>query len=206
MVTAKEWFNRGMERLKTFKVESVMPALRMANEGAIDDVLNTNGSAYYQWLACLVDVMKPKQIVELGGAMGVGTIMLLQYLPADSKLYSITLPEHGLEFVYIADNYPNLIKVLGDDLDLKNWPKDCDLSKTDLLFIDTVHEKEHLEKELALYLPFLKKGAVVLLDDIHINGGMETVWQDIKAGKWGKIDTHDCSDPLHWSGFGLACI
>lgn len=206
MVTAKEVFDKGMERLKTFKVESLMPALRMANEGAIDDVLNINGSAYYQWMACLVDTMKPKQVVELGGAMGVGTIMLLHYLPADSRLYSITLPERGLEFSYIVDVYPNLVRVLGDDLDLGNWPPACDLSGTDLLFIDTVHEGDQLKKELDLYLPFLKKEAIVLLDDIHINESMEAVWQDIKLGKYKISSYYDGTSPLHYSGFGIGVI
>ena len=73
----RELIDQAIERIKTFNVHAVMPALRKANDGAIDDVLNTNGSAYYQWLPCLIELVRPKQIVELGGAMGVSTIMML---------------------------------------------------------------------------------------------------------------------------------
>ena len=205
-MTAKEVFDKGIEKLKTFNVRGLLPALRAANEGAMEDVLNTNGCALYQWSTCLVDELKPKQIVELGGAMGVWSICVLHTLPSESKLYSITLPEGGLEFVYIVDKYTNFIPVLGNDLDLNNWPKDLDLGKTDLWFVDSLHEESHLRKELDLYSPFFKKDAIILFDDIHINENMEKVWEDIKKGKYGITSWHDGTSPLHYSGFGLACI
>ena len=179
-----------------------MPALRFANEGAIEDVLNINGVAYYQWLPAAIDVLKPKQVVELGGAMGVSTIMMLQAKHQDFRLYSITLPEHGLEYSYIKDNYSNLTMVVGDDLDLKNWPEDLDLAKTDLWLFDTIHTKIQLESELKLYEPFFKEGAVLLFDDIHISPEMDEVWETLKA----RYDNWDCSDPLHYSGFGICCV
>jgi len=201
-MTAKEWFDKGMERLKTFDVRGLLPSLRAANEGAIEDVSNTNGCAFYQWSISLIDVMKPKQVLELGGAMGVWSICALHTLPQESKLYSITLPEGGLEFSYIVDKYTNFFPILGDDLDMKNW-EGVDLSKTDLWFIDSLHEKEHLEKELNLYSPFFKKGAIILFDDIHINNGMEEVWKEIRNKEW---DCYDATDPLHYSGFGICKV
>src|SRR5258708_37834096 len=101
-----------------------------------------------------MEINKPKQINELGGEMEVSTIMMLQSKYQDYKLYSITLPEHGLEFSYIQDNYPNLTKVLGDDLDLNLWPI-SNLHNTNLWFFDSEHTKEHLTKEIDLYSPFM---------------------------------------------------
>ena len=205
MVTVKQVVEQALTAMKTYSLQRVLPALREANEGAKADVLNTNGNAYYQWSACLVDILKPKQVVELGGAMGVWDLLVLDTLPATSKLYSITMPENGLEFSYVVDKYPNFHPIIGDDLDMNNW-KDIDLSMTNLWFFDTVHTEDQLRKELDLYSPFFKKDAVVLFDDIHLHEGMENVWKDIKAGKWGTMDCYDGTNPLHYTGFGCARI
>ena len=199
MVTAKELHEKAMEKMKTFDVHAVLPALRKANDGAIEDVLNTNGCANYQWWPCLIEEVMPKQVVELGGAMGVGTIMMLQSKYQDFKLYSITLPENGLEFSYIADNYPNLTKVVGDDLDLSNWPKDLDLKQTDIWYFDSEHTYKQLKAELDLYSPFFKKGAVLVFDDIR----MEGLWELWESLPYDKIEL---TNPLHYTGYGMAVI
>ena len=199
---AKDVYQRGIEKMKSFSVKGVMPALRSANEGAIDDVLNTNGCAYYQWTPGVVELLKPKQVVEIGGAMGVWTIMALHNLPDKSKLYSITLPENGLEFCYIIDRYPNLIKVIGNDLDPEVWPEDTDLFTTDLWFFDSEHTEEQLRKEWEFYKTFFKRKAILLFDDIHLNEGMERVWEDLKEN----YDYFDATDPLHYSGFGICTV
>ncbi len=200
MVKAKELFDQGMKRLENFRVEGLMPALKYCNEGAIEDVLNTNGSAYYQFSTCLVDVLKPKQIVELGGAMGVWDLCVLHALPQESKLHSITLPEHGLEFSFVKEKYSNFYPIVGDAKDLKNW-QGIDLMKTDLWFIDLgiaeLHDANLLKEILTIYKPYFKNGAIILFDDIHKSKEMTEVWDSID---W---DKKDCSDPLHYSGFGI---
>lgn len=204
-MTAKDVYDLGMKKLATFNVNQLLPALRMANEGAVNDVLNTNGCANYQWIVGVVDELKPKLVVELGGAMGVWDLCVLHALPQTSALYSITFAEHGLEFSYIADKYLNFFPVIGDDLDMNSWPATLALGEADIWYIDSLHEEKQLRAELDLYSPFFKKGAIVLLDDIHLNEGMERVWGDITSGKNGKWDCFDASDPLHWSGYGI-CI
>ena len=98
------------------------------------DIYDLERWAYYQWLPCLVRVTKPKQIVELGGAWGTSALMMLSELPDSSKLYSITLAEEPA-FKYIQEDYFNLVKIIGDDLDLNVWPKDMELGATDIWFI-----------------------------------------------------------------------
>lgn len=201
---AKEIYQQGLDKLKEFNVRGVMPALRAANSGSIEDLLNINGCAYYQWIPGVIEILKPKQVVELGGAMGMWSLMVLHKLPLESKLYSITLPEWELEYSYVVDTYSNFVPILGSDLDLNNWPKDLDLKKTDLWFFDALHTPEHLTKELELYAPFFKEGTVILVDDIH-SFGLDSVWQELKDGKYGKIDCYDATDPLHYSGYGI-CV
>ena len=203
---AQEVFDIGMARLRTFKIEGVLPALRASNSGAMEDVMNINGNAYYQWSSCLVDALKPKQVVELGGAMGVWDIMVLHSLPVESKLYSVTLPEDGKEFSYVVDKYPNFYPRIGSDLDLSIWPKEAILKETDIWFIDTLHTEDQFKKELDLYSPFFKKDTIVLFDDIHIHEGMQNVWNRIFEGNWGFSDMYDATNPLHYTGFGIGVI
>jgi hypothetical protein len=197
----KDLIEQTIKDSEGYPMLGIMPALRGLSAGALEDVRNVNGCRYYQWLPCLIDRVHPLLIVELGGAMGVADVMMLQSKWQDYKLYSITLEEHGLEFSMIADEYKNLVKVVGDDLDLKNWPKDLDLSKTDIWFIDTLHTETQLRKELELYTPFFKKGALVLFDDIHMPE-LQPVWDDLCK----KYDYYDGTDPLHYSGFGIIQI
>lgn len=204
-MTAQEITEKALKRSPSIDIQPYLVALRQANDGAINDVLNVNGCAYYQWVPYLLEVVKPKQIVELGGAMGVWDLMVLNAPYQDCELHSITLAEHGLEFSYIVDKYPHFHPVVGDDLLLENWGK-LDLHKTDLWFFDSLHTEEQLRKELDLYSPFFKKGCVVLFDDIHQHEGMQNVWDDIVEGKWGITDAHDATNPLHWTGYGVCKI
>lgn len=230
-MTARELADKVFKRLETFDPEPILKKLQEggANEGAIEDYLNTNGCLNYHFMSCLVDVVKPKKVLELGGAMGVGTLCLSEFLPKESDLYSITLEEHGLEFSYIKSNYiyPNIYLIVGDDLkpETWNWYRHPDKmkeyrnyekvevykpeelfrkTKFDLIYIDTgiaeSHSGEQLKKELDFYRPYFKKGTIIMFDDIHLNDGMNEVWDGLD---WDKVDL---SDPLHWTGWGLCIV
>lgn len=195
---AKQLFEEADKKWIGYDISSTLPALRGLNEGAMQDVLNINGNRYYQWSVSLVDLIKPKQIVELGGAMGVWDLMILNGPEQDFQLYSITLPENGLEFLYVLDKYSNFHPIVGNDLDMDNW-KDVDLNKTDLWFFDSEHTAIQLEAELAMYRQFFKKGAILLFDDIR-HSELWPIWRELP------YDKYECTNPLHYSGFGVAVI
>mgnify|MGYP001563454044 CR=1 FL=1 len=109
--------------------------------------------------------------------------------------------QHGLEFSYVVDKYPNLTMIVGDDLDMNNW-KNLDLNKTDIWYFDSEHSEKQLRAELALYSPFFKKGTILLFDDIHLNEEMERVWNELKD----KYDAYDATNLLHYTGFGVICV
>jgi 2-polyprenyl-3-methyl-5-hydroxy-6-metoxy-1,4-benzoquinol methylase/glycosyltransferase involved in cell wall biosynthesis len=198
MYHAQELYNKAKEVDFTIDMEP----FKLCNDGARQDVLNTERSGYYQWLPKLINLTQPKQVVELGGAMGVACIAMLQTLPKDSRLYSITLAEHGLEFSFLDKEYPNLTKVVGSDLDLSNWPKDLDLSMTDIWFIDSEHTYEQVRAEIDLYKPFFKEGTILLFDDIAINEGLKKVWEEIKE----EIPGTKYESDLHYSGYGIVVV
>lgn len=197
-MTLQEIVDQTFERAKLINPQTWMPALREANSGAKEDVLNVNGCYNYVWSSALMDVVKPKQVVELGGAMGVWSICVLQNLPPESQLYSITLAEHGLEFSYVVDTYYNFHPIIGDDLDLNNF-KGVDLDRTDVFYFDSLHTNEQLTKELELYRPFFKKGALLLFDDIRMDE-LLPVWNALPYEKL------ELTDPCHFTGWGVAMV
>lgn len=199
---------QSLERLKTFDPESVVDDFSgniLPIQVGLGDVRNKVGSGYYAWFPGFIELLNPGQVVELGGAMGVADIMILKTLPLDSRLWSITLEENGKEFCFIKKDYPNFVPVVGDDLDLNSWPKSLDLSLTDLWFIDSEHSERQLRAELELYKQFFKSGAVVLFDDIHLNPGMQNVWDDLET-IFPVAEKKDLTNPLHWSGYGVIKI
>lgn len=183
-----------------YDLKEAEPFLKGVSEGSRKDIEDRKESGYYQFLPPLIKHIKPKQIVELGGAMGASALMMLSAMPKDSRLYSITLEEHGLEFSFVKEKYQNFVPIVGDDLDLANWPNSLKLSNTDLWFFDSEHTYDQLVSEINLYKPYFKKGAVILVDDIHLNEEMYRAWLEFPGDKF------DATAWLHWSGYGIICI
>lgn len=193
MVDLDKLIKDTFKELETFDVGTILPDLKYCAEGSINDVLNTQDSLYYQWITCLMRTYKPRQVVELGGAMGCSALCMLSQLPEDAKLYSATLEERGLEFSYIKTEYPQLTKIIGDDANLDIWPEGLVWKNTDLLFIDAEHSASAVKRELETYLPLIGKGKLVLMDDIHMEE-LFPVWLNLNKEK------RDLS-VLHHSGF-----
>ena len=189
------------EYLQYFDINPILPRLSKVPEGQLLEVLDRTGrpNLYYQWLACLVRAVDAKQVVELGASIGISTIMLAIAL-GNNKLYSVDdesdYKEGMKDWEALDRKYDNLTKVIGNDLDLSIYPKGFDIKQTDVLFIDTAHTGEQLQKELDLYVPLLKKGCIVVMDDIRLPGMFE-VWDKIEYPKL------EITNPCHYSGFGF---
>jgi predicted O-methyltransferase YrrM len=199
-VKASELFFKLKPKWESYDLKKAEPYLKGLSPGARNDIENKKEIGYYQFLPVLVDHLKPEMVVELGGAMGASTLMMLSSLPKGSCLWSITLPEGGLEYSFVKENYQNFVPIVGNDLSLKSWPKEVKLEKTDIWFIDTEHTYQQLSSELKLYKKFFKSGAVILIDDIKLNQGMYKAWLEFPGDKF------DASTWLHWSGFGIIVI
>ncbi len=179
----------------------VQNLMKLVGQGQLNEVMDLNpqgGNRYYQWLACLIKLIKPKQVVELGPAAGISTIMMLSELPKDSKLISVDVdPE--LAWKWMDKEWPQETRILGDDLDLSIYPKDLDLSQTDIWFIDTLHTEEQLRKEIELYKQFWKPSTIVVFDDIALPS-LRKVWEELP------YDKCETTIPNHFSGFGHIVI
>lgn len=201
-ITANELDKKVMDMVRHFDANYIVKEhMGLVGTGQKLEVLNINPQGtnlYYQWLSCLVRYLKPKQIVELGAASGISTIMMATQMGKDAKLYSVDI-DPVLAWSWMDKEYPQVEKILGDSLNMAIWPGYVDLNKTDIWFFDTLHTKEQLSKEVELYKPFWKKGAVVVFDDIRMEG-LWDVWQGLD------YDKCETTNPLHYSGFGFIKI
>ena len=180
-----------------FEMTEALPYLGGVEPSSLADI--TGGwSDYYKYLAKMMKTLKPKQVIELGSAAGTADLMMLSTLPKDSMLYALTIPEPEGEWRFIKEDYPNLTKVLGNSLHLNDW-NDVDISNTDIWFFDTDHQYALIHAELELYDLYFKPGALVLLDDIHLNPGMERAWNEIKYPKIELNDLHTYKN----TGYGM---
>ena len=159
-------------------------------------VLNSDGwGQYYQWLALLVRRQQPKLVVELGSNLGVSTVMLYSELADDASLISVDL-HRNLAFVPDRMYIDERVRfVFGDDLNLAIYGSNLPAG-IDLLFIDTVHTREQLNREWAVYQHLCNPGAIVVLDDIR----MEDMFGSWESLPYPQLEvTTDC----HYTGFGF---
>ena len=199
-MTAKEFDKLVMDEVSKTDFGFLLEHTNLVGIGQIKEIYNQSGrdNQYYQWLHCAMKVLRPRQVVELGAAAGISTIMMATGLPKDSKLISVDCDPTAWK--WMNREYPQVVKILGDELDLSIY-KDIDLFQTrklpDFWFFDSLHTPEQLTKELELYRPFFKQGAVLAFDDIRLPG-MYKVWEDLP------YDKIEITDPCHYSGFGIA--
>lgn len=198
MWTASDLDVKVCDEVARFDLNPIWDHFEYVSGGQQGEVKDITGkpNRYYQWLACLCKVTKPKQIIELGAAAGISTIMLALHAP-DAQIYSVDNDPQAWRWMKYP--YNNVKKILHDDLDMSIWDG-VDLSQTDICFIDTLHEENQLRKEVELYLPKFKKGTIVVFDDIHLHEGMDRVWNDLP------YDKCDTTNPNHYSGFGHIII
>lgn len=207
-LSANDLDKKVMDYVHKYEVTPVLQHMKLVGAGQIAEVKDESDrgcNRYYQWLACLMRVIKPKQVVELGAAAGISTIMMATELPKDSLLFSVDI-DPDLAWKWMDRDYPQVVKILGDDLDMGIWTKDLyppvrgvNLEETDVWFFDSLHTEEQLRAELKLYTPFFKKGAILVFDDIKVPG-LDKVWEELP------YDKQDITIPCHYSGFGVAIV
>lgn len=156
---------------------------------------------YYWYLALAVRFFQPESILELGTAAGASSIMMYSELPRDTTLISadIGTDGHFLPDTIRDDSRTEFITADANDRALYDHLKGRGsnvANSFDFLFLDTDHVAKDLRNQLALVGPLLRPGALVVLDDIHMND-MTEAWDEIPCPK---LDiTQDC----HPSGFGV---
>ncbi len=119
-------------------------------------------------LSMLSKVIRPKNILEIGTYTGYSALCLAEGMQQDGELHTIDINEELVAFqrkYFDASEYGNRIfQHLGDALKIiPTFQQDFDL-----VFIDA--DKNNYPNYLEILLPKLKKGAVILSDNVLWSG------------------------------------
>jgi hypothetical protein len=157
---------------------------------------------HYKLLAGLVLASKPKRVVEIGTAQGLGALSMKGSMSAGSELITLDLipwTEFEPSMLLPSDfDDGSLRQVLGDLSDQKFFSSFADtLSGCDLLFVDAPKnvrfERAFLQHLSSIRLP---TNALVIFDDIR-HWNMLQIWREITRPKL------DLTSFGHWSGTGI---
>ena len=128
-------------------------------------------------LSLLSKMMRPKKILEIGTYTGYSALCLAEGLAADGELHSIDINEELESRIrkYIkASEYKNQIHLhIGHALDLIPKLK----LDFDLVFIDA--DKENYIKYYQLLIGQLKKGAIIIADNVLWSGKVLEKYEEL---------------------------
>ncbi len=157
--------------------------------------IHGQGGYYYQFLALFMRYFRPKNVLELGSAYGISTVMMYSELPLDARLTSVDIAKDQRYVPPEIFNDPRVRFVWGDALDLNIYRGDIPYD-IDFFFTDTVHFYQQVKDEYDVYEPLLKDGAFILIDDIYVKDKAK-LFQELPFEKW------DLTSWCHGEGFGL---
>ena len=119
------------------------------------------------------DKLKKIKILEFGVDKGISTSLFLEYCEkTNSKLFSVDVIDYSKLFKNTKwkflrsrdDNKENINKFLN--------------SSVDIIFLDTEHTAEHVEKILYMYFDKLKINGLFIIDDISWLPYVKNEWRD----------------------------
>ena len=130
-------------------------------------------SNHYEFLYLLTHAMKPKLVVELGTYKGVSMLYMMEGYPK-ANFFTIDINvESGL---YLKDK--NVTCIFGDSARCADQiPNDIDV-----LFEDTNHKYNTLEREFRAYYPKMRRDGVMIFDDMNYELSPEAKewWEDLR--------------------------
>jgi len=126
-------------------------------------IMQDEGMAF---LITVIKLIKAKKILEIGSAIGYSSLMM--NLNTNAKIDTIEISEDmykvAKENIKRFNKEKDINLILGDALLQFDLLKD---NKYDLIFIDAA--KGQYEKFFKLYSPLLKKGGVILCDNLYFH-------------------------------------
>ncbi len=151
-----------------------------SNERKVSAIAKNAGTTLkkQQLLFRLAGYFKPKQILELGTSLGLGTMPLaiansaskittIEGCPNTSKRTQGFLDELNLNNIHlINETFEDFFKASSSE-------------KYDFIFIDGDHSKEHTIQYFEFLLDKINNHSVLIFDDIHWNSKMTEAWQQI---------------------------
>lgn len=152
---------------------------KLSNHRKVKDIARVSGSPdkYAQLLYRLSKHYAPKNILELGTSLGLGTFMLAA---GNDKAKITTVEGCPNTFTYTKAHFP---KEYRENIQFVNSPftdflKNLDKETVfDLIFIDGDHRKKSLLEQIALLTPHINDETIIVLDDIRWTKDMFLAWE-----------------------------
>lgn len=151
--------------------------------GANAQTGNTLNTTFGKWIYCVTRFLKPRIMVETGVAHGNSSWIILNAIHKNGlgKLYSFDLPNHDTNDGYNIDVnrcetgwlVPNELRkpwhlIFGDTKDaLPSFFREN--PEIDIFFHDSGHSYEHMKFEFENSWPHIRKGGILLSDDVDKN-------------------------------------
>ncbi len=186
---------RGEIEGKRYQVPLNLLRLAQDDKLVMSYIVQGQGGFYYQFLPLFVRYFKPQNILELGNAYGISTVMMYSELPPQAKLTTVDIDKDQRYVPEEVFKDTRVRFVWGDALDLNIYQGDIP-HDIDFLFTDTVHFYQQVKDEYDVYEPLLKDGAFILIDDIYIKDKAK-LFRELPFEKW------DLTSWCHGNGFGL---
>ena len=175
-VQLSEW-NSALSELE--KSDLIAPSKNQFNV-PVGNNLNTT---FGKWIYCLVRATKPDAMIETGVAHGYSSWIILNAMHKNGKgkLYSIDLPNHDTNKDYNFKHTQPETGWIVPDILKSQWELHLGyaqellpmllskLQKIDIFFHDSDHSYEHMKFEFETSSPFIRKGGLMLSDDVHKN-------------------------------------
>ncbi len=124
------------------------------------------------YLAFLLEVTRPRTILELGTRGGESTRVFESYC-SRSQIVGRSIDLSAAPEWLKASNH--WLHFTGDDIlignDLVNkerWPNGDSVDKLDFIFVDTSHEYLHTAREIATYVPLLSQHGIIAFHDSNL--------------------------------------
>jgi predicted O-methyltransferase YrrM len=193
-------------------IDLAVEIVRYAQSANLDDIVKRTGEEkylnlwpgeHYKFLAGIIQVIKPKLVIELGTAKGLSALVMKKYLSSDSRIVTFDIIEWrkypGGNFLNEQDFADKRLFQYTDDLSMKaGLQKHAELlSQADLIFVDAAKDGSQEQRFIDNFktIPF-KNPPIVIFDDIRL-WNMLKIWREISFPKL------DITSFGHWSGTGL---
>lgn len=164
----------------------------------LDNLFSLDGRPYYRYLYRLAKKVNPDVIVELGVQTGRSTAHLAKGAP---KARVIGIDPQPWDLTEIQKECPNIEIIVdySERVDISDFPE------VDILFIDSAHTHDQVMTEFNMYSQLVRRGGVILLDDINLPDGhgeskdMRKAWDAMPEPK---LELNF----LHGHGFGVIVV
>jgi len=140
----------------------------------LKNIIGTH-SNHYEFLYLVMRCIKPNVTVEIGTHRGVSACSMKAGHP-EGKLYTIDINPNSGD---LLDK--DIVRIIGNSSQ-QTMKVPCEI---DLLYIDGDHTFRGAQKDLEAFLPLMKKGGLIFVDDVTSKPemGVRKFWKKLKKDK-----------------------